>query len=137
MVDIQQTLDQYLKAISMASNPVWGSQVNLLARYLPAVYKHKMMPGVFDFLSFTFWGVLRLMNAGTVYLIIWLLLVPMHARMLLHKIIGTYLFLAQVLPILFSWPLSLHTATILYSCILYIQEAISHATEVDPEVIIA
>jgi len=74
------------------------------------------------------------MNIGIVYLQKWL---NLGSTYVLHWMMGIHLFLAQVLHILVSSLQSLHTATIFYLCILYIQEAISMATEVDKDVIIA
>ena len=84
------------------------------------------MRGIFNFLFFTLLRVLQLRDVGIVYL-----------QKLFYRILGIHLFLTQVLPVLISSLLSLLTATIVYSSILYIQEAISMATEADPDVIIA
>ena len=108
-----------------------------LNRALKLLKAHKMMRGGFNFLSFMLKAVLQLIYVGTVYLQNWLDLGHIYARILYYRIVVIHPFFAQVLP-LFIWSLrSLHTATIVYSCILYIQEAISLATKVDSEVIIA
>jgi len=81
-----------------------------------------------------------LVDVRNVHLQMWLKLGSTHARMLLHRILGIHPLLAHMICILIKLVLPfllLHTATIFYLYILYIQEAMSMAMEVDPEVIIA
>ena len=126
IMNIHQALNQSLEALIVASRGIGGSQMNLLTRYQYLLYMHKIMQGIFNLLSFMLLRVLQLMDVSIVYL-----------QVLFYRILRIHPFLAQVLPILVLSLLSLHTATIVYSSILYIQEVISMATEVDPEIIIA
>jgi hypothetical protein len=134
-LNIQQALNKSLEAYSVTLNRIGGSNIDLLTGYL--AHEHQMMCGVFSFGFFALLVVLQLLNTGIVYLEMWLNSRCMHARMLLRRVIMIHPLLEQVLSILASSLLSLHTATILYLCILYIQEAISMVTEVDPEAILA
>ena len=153
ILNIQQALNKSLEALSVTPNGRWGSQKNLLYKIMRGISNFLSftlrgvfnvlsftLRGVFSLFSFTLWGVWQLVDIGNVYLRVWLNSGSTHARMLLHRILGIHpllALLAQMLHILVSPLLSLHTTTIFYSCILYIQEVISMATEVDPEVIIA
>ena len=142
ILNIQQTLNESLEALSVTSNGQWGSQKNLLYKIIRRIiiYLSLTLQGVGNFLSFMLRGVWQLVDVGNVYLQMWLNLGSMHARTHLHRIISIHPLLAHVIRILVklvSPLLSLHTATIFYSCILYIQEAVSIATEVDSEVMIA
>lgn len=122
------------QALSMASNGIGDSRMDPLTGY--QAYKRRMKQGIFNLLSFT-WVILQLVNVGIVYSQMWLNSGRMHTIVLLHRINGIHPFLAQGIYGLVSCLVSLHTTTILYSCILYFQEAIIMATEVDPEAIIA
>ena len=127
----QQTTSSSMPRTSQSQNTSFSVHLRAL------VYKHKMMRGIFNFLFFTLRAALQLMYVEAVYSQIWLNLGYMHARILYHRILSIHPLLAHVLP-LFILPFrSLHSATIFYLCILYIQEAISMATEVDPDVIVA
>ena len=125
IMNIEQALNHSLDALSVSSKGIGG------LRYL--VYKHKVMRGILTFLSFILQAVLQLMYIGAVYLPTWLSLGWIHTRTLPHRILSIHPFL----PLFVSSLQSLHTATIFYLCILYIQEARIMATEVDPELIIA
>ena len=131
--DVNMVL-KFQQALSMASNGIGDSRMDPLTGY--RAYKHRMKRGIFNSLSFT-WVILHLVNVGIVYLQMWLNSGRMHAIILLHRINRIHPFLAQGIYGLVSCLLSLHTTTILYSCILYFQEAIFMATEVDTEAIIA
>lgn len=97
------------------------------------VYEHMATRLTFKLLTST----LCLVGAGKIKLRMWYDWGSMCAGMVLGRIIPVHPGLARVLTTIISSLLSLHPATLLYACLLYIHEAVVMATEMDPELIVA
>lgn len=85
---------------------------------------------------FVLW-LLHWVEAGNAYLGACLDYGGRHTRTLLNRIFALHPLLTRVYLIMESTILSLHTATLLLTCVLYIQEAILLATQMEPERTIA
>ncbi|KAH9021471.1 hypothetical protein EDB85DRAFT_417328 [Lactarius pseudohatsudake] len=101
------------------------------------VYNRITMRHGFELLSSTLRGAIKLIEVGDIYLRMWSDLGSVHAGVVLHRIQAIHPCLARLVPVIISSLLSIHTATLLYACLLYIREAIVMATEMDPELTIA
>ena len=125
IVNFSQVLNQSLEALDVTRKENGVFQMGLMTR------------PIFNYFSFTFQVLLQLIDIGNAYLQTWLDMGRMRARMLLCRMLLIHPIFTQMLSVLISSLLSLHPATIFYSCLLYIQEAIVLATEVDTEIIVA
>lgn len=124
ILDVSDALNRSLETLSMVQTRTQGTERNQIER-------------IFNIFSFTLREVLRLVEIGNVYLQMWIDLGSMYAGSVVYRILRIHPLLAGVIPIIISPFLSLHTITLFYVCLLYIQEAIVMATETDPDLTIA
>jgi len=136
LLDVSLTLNQSLEVLSVGQNPngVRDPEMNPV-KYLET--ESMATRHTFELLSSTLRGAVQLVEIGNVYLVLWSDLGTMHAGVVLRRILAIHPSLAWVVRVILSSLLSLHTATLLYACLLYIREAIVMATEMDPELTIA
>ncbi|KAN0127447.1 hypothetical protein V8E53_014733 [Lactarius tabidus] len=156
ILDVSLTFNQSLEVLSVVQNeettvllqsdPTVGSSRTPNSAHPPAQMRdpetepikylvYKRMATLLTFKLLSSWR--QSVEVGNIYLQMWSDWGSMHAGMVLGRILVIHPSLAQVVPLVISFLLSLHPATLLYACLLYIHEAVVMATEMDPELTIA
>lgn len=130
------TLNQSLEALSVARDGMGDLEAKPI-EYPFYICKQMATRLTFKPLSSIFRGAIGFVEVGNVYLRLWSDWGRMHAGEALRIIFTFHPCLAWVFPIIVSSLLSLHPATLLYACLLYIREVAVMATEMDPELTIA
>jgi hypothetical protein len=121
-----QTTRMSLEPLSINSGGVIGSSP------IPVLYNNR--PNYHSLSCFVLW-LTHLVEAGNIYLEVWLNYGGRHTRSLLNWIFAFHPLLYRVYVIMESALLPLHPVTLLLTCMLYIQEAILLASQMEPAIV--